>query len=108
LVYISRDRESMILRLQERDTEIDNEIKRLQQDWILNQQIITELQKEDRSSSEEYDNLSIDYVQVENVIERKQKPQKTEKRISSKKAERKEGLEKARAWHLDRIRAKRK
>ncbi len=96
------------MRLQEWSTEIDNEITRLQQDWILNQQIITELQKEDRSSSEEDDNLSIDYVQVENVIERNQKPQKTEKRISNKKAERKEGLEKARAWHLDQIRAKRK
>jgi hypothetical protein len=96
------------LRLQEWNTEIDNEITRLQQDWILNQKIITELQKEDKSSLEEDDNLSIDYVQVENVIERKQKPQKTKKRISNKKAERKEGLEKARAWHLDRIRAKRK
>ena len=45
---MSRERESLILRLQERNTEIDNEIKKLQQDWILNQQIITELQKKDK------------------------------------------------------------
>jgi hypothetical protein len=66
------------------------------------------LQKEDKSFSEEDDDLLIEYVQVEDVIERKQKPQKTAKRISHKKAERKEGLERARAWHSDRIRAKRK
>jgi len=65
--YMSRERESLILRLQERNTEIDNEIKKLQQDWILNQQ-----------------------------------------KVNRKREERREGLEKARAWHLDRIKAKRK
>ncbi len=102
---MSRERESLILRLQERNTEIDNEIKRLQQDWIINQQITTELQKKDKSFSEEDSDISIEYLRVEDVPERKPIP---EKKISRKRAERREGLERARAWHLDRIKAKRK
>jgi len=96
------------LRLQERNTKIDNEIKRLQQDWILNQQIITELQKKDKSFSEEDSDISIEYLRVEDVTERKPIPERTEKKISRKRAERREGLERPRAWHLDRIKAKRK
>ena len=105
---MSRERESLILRLQERNTEIDNEIKRLQQDWILNQQIITELQKKDKPFSEEDSDTSIEYLRVEDVTERKPIPERTEKKRSRKRAERREGLERARAWHLDRIKAKRK
>jgi hypothetical protein len=105
---MSRDRESLILKLQERNTEIDNEIKRLQQDWTLNQQIITELQKEDKPFSEEDSDISIEYLRVEDITERKPIPKKTEKKISHKKVERREELERARAWHLDRIKAKRK
>ena len=59
---MSRERE--ILRLQERNTEIDNEIKKLQQDWILNQQIITELQKKDKPTSEEDSDISIEYYRI--------------------------------------------
>ncbi len=102
---MSRERESLILRLQERNTEIDNEIKKLQQDWVLNQQIINELQKKDRLTAEEDSDISIEYYRVEDVLERRPIP---EKKISCKRAERREGLEKARAWHLDRIKAKRK
>ncbi len=102
---MSRERESLILRLQERNTEIDNEIKKLQQDWVLNQQIITELQKKDRLTAEEDSDISIEYYRVEDVLERRPTP---EKKISRKRAERREGLEKARAWHLDQIKAKRK
>jgi len=68
-----RERESLISRLQERNTEIDNAIQKLQQDWILNQQIITELQKEDKSFSEEDDELSIECIQQEKVKEKKPK-----------------------------------
>jgi hypothetical protein len=102
---MSRERESLILRLQERNTEIDNEIKKLQQDWILNQQIITELQKKDRPTAEGDSDISIEYCRIEDVPERRPIP---EKKISRKRAERREGLEKARAWHLDQIKAKRK
>ncbi len=101
--YMSRERESLILRLQERNTEIDNEIKKLQQDWILNQQIITELQKKDRLTAEE--DSDIEYYRVEDILERRPTP---EKKVNRKREERREGLEKARAWHLDRIKAKRK
>jgi hypothetical protein len=102
---MSRERESLILRLQERNTETDNEIKKLQQDWILNQQIITELQKKDRPTAEGDSDISIEYCRIEDVPERRPIP---EKKISRKRAERREGLEKARAWHLDQIKAKRK
>jgi len=105
---MSREQECLILKLQERNTEIDNEIKRLQQDWIINQQITTELQKKDKSFSEEDSDISIEYLRVEDVTERKPIPERTEKKISRKRAERREGLERARAWHLDRIKAKRK
>ncbi len=105
---MSRERESLILKLQERNTEIDNKIKRLQQDCILNQQIITELPKKDKPFSEEDSDISIEYLRVEDVTERKPIPERTEKKISRKRAERREGLERARAWHLDRIKAKRK
>jgi hypothetical protein len=76
-----RERESLISRLQERNTEIDNAIQKLQQDWILNQQIITELQKEDKSFSEEDDELSIEYIQQEKS---KRISQNLTKRKSSK------------------------
>jgi len=102
---MSRERESLILRLQERNTETDNEIKKLQQDWILNQQIITELQKKDRPTAEGDSDISIEYCRIEDVPERRPIP---EKKISRKRAERREGLERARAWHLDRIKEKRK
>ncbi len=105
---MSRERENLILRLQELNTEIDNEIKRLQQDWIVNQQIITELQKKDKSFLEKDSDISIEYLRVEDVTERKPIPERTEKKISRKRAERREGLERARAWHLDRNKTKRK
>jgi hypothetical protein len=74
-----RERESLISRLQERNTEIDNAIQKLQQDWILNQQIITELQKEDKSFSEEDDELSIECIQQEKVKEKKPKSHEKKK-----------------------------
>jgi hypothetical protein len=44
--------------------EIDNTIKKLQKDWILNQQIINKLQYKKSSSSEDIDKeFSIEFIQ---------------------------------------------
>ncbi len=96
-----KERESLILRLQEQNTEIVNTIEKLHH-LRLNQQIIRESQREDKSSSLEEDDFSIEYVQEE------QKPQSTAKGKSDKKAERKEGFERARVWHLDQLQTKTK
>jgi hypothetical protein len=60
--------------------EIDNTIKKLQEDWILNQKIINKLQYKKSSSSEDIDKeFSIEFIQKD------QKPMKKRRRIKSEK-----------------------
>jgi glycerol-3-phosphate responsive antiterminator len=94
------ERESLIFRLQERNKEITSKIEKLCQDLSLNQQVIRELQQEEELSAySEEDEISFEYIKTDH------KPKGVVKVKSDKKAEQKEGLEKARAWHLDRLRA---
>jgi hypothetical protein len=95
-------RDNLIYKLQERNTDIINTIEGLRRDLTLNQQIIRELQREGRSlSSSEEDEISFENIKVE------PKPKSAQKVKNNKKLERKEGYEKVRAWHLDRLRTKR-
>jgi hypothetical protein len=85
--------------------EIDNTIKKLQKDWILNQQIINKLQYKKSSSSEDIDKeFSIEFIQED------QKPMEQEAKENkireNKKTEWKESFEKARAWYIDWVREK--
>jgi len=58
--------------------EIDNTIKKLQKDWILNQQIINKLQYKKSSSSEDIDKeFSIEFIQeVQKPMEQEAKENK--------------------------------
>ena len=47
---------NIIQKLQEQNTEIISTIKKLQEDWILNQQIINKLQYKEESSPTEEEN----------------------------------------------------
>jgi hypothetical protein len=97
------ERESLIFRLQERNKKITSKIEKLRQDLTLNQQVIRELQREEEISEySEEDEKSFEYFKTEH------KPKGVVKAKSDKKAERKEGLEKARAWHLERLRVKKR
>jgi len=88
------ERESLIFRLQERNKEITSKIEKLCQDLSLNQQVIRELQQEEELSAySEEDEISFEYIKTDH------KPKGVVKVKSDKKAEQKEGLEKARAWH---------
>ncbi len=82
-----------------KNKKINNTIKKLQQDLLLNQQIIKELQWDDMQDE---DKFSIEYITEPSQDQKT----KTTKRSDNKGSEQKEGYEKARAWHLDRMQKK--
>jgi len=83
----------IVTKLQEHSQEIREEIKRLQLELKLNQDIIEELKDED-------DEFSVELIQEETE---ELKPKKNNK---NKKPARKESFKKARAWHLDSLKEK--
>jgi hypothetical protein len=99
-----RRRSKIIINLQERICRIENNIKKLTEDKELYEQIIEELQHS-KSEDEVLSFGSIEFIQDQNFqvhsIE-----EKIVKKASTKKAERQEGLEKARARHLNRKKEK--
>jgi hypothetical protein len=76
---------------------------RLEEDKRLDQQIIEEFQ----SLEEGYDKISIESFESWEELPKQKSTDIVQKR-SSKKSERKESYEKARAWHLERKRDKEK
>jgi len=68
------------------------------------------LYRESYSSSSELlsnDDISIEYIPKIKEETKGKVKKDTMKKISSKEAERQEGLERARAWHLDRLKSSR-
>jgi len=102
----------IIQQLQERIIEIDEEIEKLNRDRYLYSSTIRELYREqsERSSDseEELSELSLEIILPESEL--KPKPVKSEKKktMMMKAQERQEALDKARAWALDRTRARKK
>jgi hypothetical protein len=99
-----RRRSKIIINLQERICRIENNIKKLTEDKELYEQIIEELQHS-KSEDEVLSFGSIEFIQDQN-FQVHSREEKLVKKASTKKAERQEGLEKARAWHLNRKKAK--
>ena len=101
------ERRRIIQQLQEQINQIDEEVEKLNIDRDLHSSMIRELYKEhsERSSDseEELSELSIEIKPPE----REKKPVKSKKKSKRTKAqERKEERDKARAWALDRARAR--
>jgi len=94
-----RRRSKIIINLQERICRIENNIKKLTEDKELYEQIIEELQHS-KSEDEVLSFGSIEFIQDQN-FQVHSREEKLVKNASTKKAERQEGLEKARAWHLN-------
>jgi hypothetical protein len=99
-----RRRSKIIINLQERICRIENNIKKLTEDKELYEQIIEELQHS-KSEDEVLSFGSIEFIQDQN-FQVHSREEKLVKKASTKKAERQEGLEKARAWHLNRKKEK--
>jgi hypothetical protein len=97
-----RTKQNIISTLQERIEEIDQQIRELQRERNLQIEIIQHLQEQttNRSSSEEEISVKIENNE-HNIIKNELKTTK-----EHRKAERLEGLEKARAWALNRKREK--
>jgi hypothetical protein len=95
------NKQRLIKELQERNIEIERSITKLQHDLRVNEEIIRELRN---SSDEDLSELSEEFS-IEILPGRQNNLTKnTGEQVwkNSKKQERKEGFEKARAWALDR------
>ena len=92
-------RQRIISELQEQNVEIIKSIQNLQVDLRLNQSIIDELSG---SSGDE----DVPEISIELIPRQISQGRNTYKNKKSNNTERKEGFEKARAWHLERIKQK--
>jgi hypothetical protein len=102
------NKQRLITELLERNIEIERSITKLQHDLRVNKEIISHLRNSsDEGMSESSEEFSIEILPGQQNKETKNTEEQVQRK-NSKKQERKEGLEKARAWALDRAQYRRK
>ncbi len=103
-----RDRKNILKEVQEWIEKISSDIETLQRDLNFHRGLEQELQREQhkRSSDEESSDISIEIIPDPRVM--KQVIQHKQKQRIQKTEERKEAFQRAKAWHLDKIRIKKK